>query len=287
MLKSTRFVIGFMALNVVLSPGWLDVCPVAIAQDQDEAAPAVATEIKIVPDVNQPITLDEGKSLNPNLLPIPGSGADQVSAEEHEIYFKSLKVASETPLTTLKEAAAKLQDDRRRSNPKYAGLDVDHFPQFYDLVENPDVYRGHAVSLRGTLRRLTKEDAGKNSSGVSTIYEGWLYTADSQSNPAVVVFTEKPDGLELGADITEEVRATGYFYKIYRYEAQNGSSTAPMLLAGTIELNPGPRHYVFQPISPLIYVMITGVLLIVGYGVWRASQPKRIESLLPPEEPKF
>lgn len=287
MLNSARLVIGVMALNAVLSHGGLDVCSVVMGQDQDGAAPAVATEIKIVPDVNQPVTLDNGKSLNPNLLPIRGSGADQVSAEEHEIYFKGLKVAAETPLTTLKDAAAKIQDERRRSIPKYAKLDADHFPQFYDLVENPDVYRGHAVSLRGTLRRLTKTDAGKNTSGISTIYEGWLYTADSESNPTVVVFTEKPTGLELGADITEEVRVTGYFYKVYRYEAQNGPSTAPMLLAGTIELNPGPRPYVFQPISPLVYVIIAGVLVIVGYGVWKAGQPKRIESLLPPEEPKF
>jgi hypothetical protein len=276
--------IGVLSLSVTfLSGGW----QAALGQDQDTAAAPSITAIKIVPDVNQPISTDGGKSLNPTLLPVGGVGAEQVSAEEHEIYFKSLKLASQTPLGDLKESASRFQEERRRSNPKYKDVDEDHFPQFYDLVENPDVYRGHAVSLRGTLRRLTKLDAGKNAAGISTIYEGWLYTADSQSNPTVVIFTEKPSGLELGSDITEEVRATGYFYKVYRYEAQNGPSTAPMLLAGTLELNPGPRHFVFQPMSPVIYLVIAAVLAVLGYSIWKGGQPKRIESLLPPEEPKF
>lgn len=262
----------------------------ALTAGEDDAGsqsgkPSKGVEIRVAPDPDAATTLDHGASINPELLnPVDDTGAG-VLPDERDVYFRGLKLAKEIPLANLKEFAAKLQEQRRSSNPKYSQIHAKDFPQYVDLVENPSAYRGHPVTLRGTLRRLTKLAPGKNPTGIGDIYEGWLYTADSNSHPTVALFTRKPAGLETGSNITEEVRVTGYFLKLYSYEAQGGPEIAPMLLAGTVELNPGPRPYVFKPLSPSVYVILTLALFVLGFGIWRASRPGHVEQLLTPKEP--
>jgi len=255
----------------------------SIAGDDDKPAEK-APEITVTPDPNEPTTLDQGTSISPTLLAVIDDNSAGIRPEERAVYFRGLKLAQETPKSNLKEAADKLQEQRRKANPKYAHVPAKDFPQFVDLFENPDVYRGRAVSLRGTIRRLTKYDPGKNNQGIKEVYEGWIYTADSNSNPAVVIFTSKPPELVLGADITDEIRATGYFFKIYDYQSQGGPGKAPMLLAGTVDWHPGPRSFVFPPISRPVYVILTLTLLVLGYGMWKANSPGHVERLLPHEE---
>ena len=262
-------------------------CGTSNADEADAGTqPKRGVEIRVAPpDINEATSLNHGASINPKLLaPVDDTGSG-ILPEERDIYFRGLKLANEIPLGKLRESAASFQEQRRRNNPKYLQVQSNNFPQYVDLIENPGIYRGHPVTLRGTIRRLTKLDPGKNSSGIGDVYEGWLYTADSNSHPTVVLFTGKPAGLELGANITEEIRATGYFFKLYGYEAQRGPEIAPMLLAGTVELNPGPRPFVFKSLSPSFYVILTLALFVGGFGIWKASRPGHVERLLTPEKP--
>lgn len=239
-------------------------------------------EIRVIPDSSEPTTLDQGGSINPKLLVVVDDNAAGIASAERDVYFRGLKLAQETPLQKQKDAASQLQEHRRRSDPKYAQVPIKDFPQYVDLFQNPTEYRGRPVSLRGTIRRLTKYDPGKNSQGISEVYEGWVYTADSNSNPAVIIFTTKPAELALGSDTTDEIGVTGYFFKQYGYEAQGGPGKAPLLLAGTVEWHPGPGHFVFKPWPVSAYVILTIVLAALGYGVWSASRPADIQKLLPP-----
>lgn len=251
----------------------------------DDGKPSVQQpEIRLAADPNEPVTLDHGQSMNPNALVVVEDSGTGIRSEERDVYFRGLKLASETPQSTLREAAHKLKGERWKASSKYSKAPLKDFPQFVDMVENPAIYRGRAVSFRGTIRRLTKYDAGENSLGLKEIYEGWIYTADGNSNPTVVLFTSKPPQLSLGSDITDEIRATGYFFKIYGYESQGGASRAPLLLAGTLDWHPGPTPYVFQSLSPPVYILLTLAIFVLGYGMWKANSPGHVERLLPHEE---
>jgi hypothetical protein len=283
MSKSRRSCLALLTACQILVAG-----RASFAEEAKNGATAKNVEIRVEPEVkeaNLVATVDDGASINPKLLAAVDDTAPGISPNERQVYFRGLKLAQEIPVAKLREIAAEFLEQRRHSNPKYAKAPAKDFPQFVDLVENPDPYRGRPVTVRGTLRRLTKLDVGKNAFGIEDVFEGWLYTADSNSNPTVVLFTRKPAGLDVGSNITEEIQATGYFLKLYGYEAQKGPEIAPMLLAGTVELNPGPRPYVFKALSPSLYVILTLSLLVIGFGIWKANRPGHVEKLFTPEHP--
>jgi hypothetical protein len=234
-----------------------------------------------------PATLDKGASINPQLLEVVKDNTLGIRYEERDVYFQALKLAQEIPLTKQEEYAAEFREQRRLSNPRYARRKPQDFPPFVDLFQNPDEYRGRPVSLRGVLRKLTKFDPGENSFGIEEAYEGWLYTDDGQSNPAVVIFTSKPQGLPVGGDLTEEVRLTGYFLKMYGYEAQDLPRKAPLLIAGEVEWRPSPKSWVAQSLSLETYLLATLVAVALGYVIWQANRREMTGRYRPQVEADF
>ena len=224
---------------------------------------------RIVAAQREPTTLDRGASINPRLLEVVKDHTVNLLYEERDIYFRMLQLAEETPLSRQEEFAADFREQRRLANPRNAKRKPVEFQSFVDLFQNPDEYRGRPVSLHGVLRKLTKFDPGKNTVGINEAYEGWLYTDDAQSNPTVIVFTNKPQKLSVGGDLTEEVRVTGYFLKMYGYEAQDVTRNAPLLLAGEVEWRPSPEKYVAKPLSLETYLLVGFIVLLVGYAMWQ------------------
>jgi len=69
------------------------------------------------------------------------------------------------------------------------------------------------------MRKLVKFDLGRiRWTSIRRMKVG-VYTPDCQGNPAVGVFTSKDERLPVHGDIQEEVTFTGYYFKIYGYEA--------------------------------------------------------------------
>ncbi|MBS0203838.1 MAG: hypothetical protein JSS49_13115 [Planctomycetes bacterium] len=233
-----------------------------------------------------PTSLDRGEMVNPELLDVVTDNSIGVRFEEKDAYFRILELARKTPLAEQEEYALNFREARRLSNPKYSRLKPEKFPIFVDLFLSPDVYRGRPVTLHGVLRKLTKFDPGPNSRDVGEAYEGWVYPDDGQSNPAVVIFQSKPDGLQVGGDLSEEVRVTGYFFKMYGYEAQDVARKAPMILAGAIEWRPGPGPYVPQALGPEVYLGLTMTIFLVGF-VWWQSNRREMTSAIHPTEADF
>ena len=242
----------------------------------------------------EPTTLDRGASINPRLLEVVQDNTVNLLFEERDAYFRMLQLAQQTPLTWQEGFAADFREQRQLANPRYAKRKLSEFQPFVDLFQNPDEYRGRPVSLHGVLRKLTKFDPGKNSVGIDEAYEGWLYTDDGQSIPAVVVFTSKPQNLPVGGDLTEEIRVTGYFLKMYGYEAQDVTRKAPLLLAGEVEWRPSPEKYVAKQLSLETYLLVGFIVLLVAYAMWQTNRREmtgraRLESevdfsKLPPTE---
>jgi hypothetical protein len=155
------------------------------------------------------------------------------------------------------------------------------------LFTRPDVYRGRPVTIHGVMRKLTRFDLGENSLGLDEAYEGWVYTSDSQGHPVVVIFTSKDERLPVKGDLQEEVRFTGYFFKMYGYEAVDTARKAPLILAGEVECVPHPYRSAYQPIGIEWYALATLAFLIGWYMLWLVNRREMPPRPLPQVEPDF
>ncbi len=114
---------------------------------------------------------------------------------------------------------------------KHARKDV----LYVNLLRNPELFRGKLITLRGTARRITETQVGKNQYGVRKAYEAWVLTPDSGSDPIRIVATDIDSRLPSGEEVAVEIEATGYFLKLYSYASNGGQYQAPLILAARIE----------------------------------------------------
>lgn len=222
-----------------------------------------------------PATTDGGVTLNPVLLKNVRDDTLELEPEDQPAYYYGLWLTSQLNPQTLADFARQLRNQRRQE-PAYANRPNSEFPQFVDVFKNPDLYRGRPVTMSGYFRKLNKMAAGKNELGIHEMYEGWFYTDDSQGHPGLVIFTELPDGFPIGNDITEEIRFTGYFLKMYGYRAQDTTRKAPLFLARTVQWYPStPANR--QINTPMwVYGLLTAITVIAIWGLWQAMfRPKR------------
>ncbi len=231
-------------------------------------------------DFNDPPSLDHGQSVHPRLMETVKDNTIGVRYEEREAYLRVLRLASEVPLRRQQQIAAEIQAERRELNPGYQRRRPEDFPQFVDLFTHSEFYRGRPVTLHGVMRKLTKFELGKNSLGLDHAYEGWVYTNDSQGIPAVVVFTSKDDRLPVNGDIQEEVRFTGYFFKMYGYDAQDMTRKSPMILAGEVEWKPHPYQSAYKRWGIEWYALTTMGFLLTCYMIWQTNRKE-----MPPRPP--
>jgi hypothetical protein len=184
-----------------------------------------------------------------------------VRAAEKDLYYRVLKQAAQTDEASLRQAARDFATVRQREAPPKIRKQVP-FPTFVDLFKNFSAYEGKPVTLKGHAREIRKYPAGDNTKGLDTLYEAWIYTEDSETNPAVVVASGSPD-LPIGDDLQVPVEATGYFFKIYAYHGHDTARVAPMILAGRIEMLPEPA-----PAGPPAWLLILVGLLFASLIVW-------------------
>lgn len=135
-----------------------------------------------------------------------------IRRDESNAYFELLDFVRKAPTQALERAGA--------TDVLYA-----------NLMDQPDRFRGEPVTIHGDLWRLYEFDAGTNPFGLSRLYEAWVITADSDTHPYRIVFTDLPPELEPGINLRLPVRVTGYFFKREGYASEGGMHVAPTLLA--------------------------------------------------------
>lgn len=190
---------------------------------------------------------------------------------ERDAYYRILRVMADTPATELRRRARRTLQQRLRilrerepDNPRYQ-RPADEFPTFVDLFLHPEERTGDVVTLRGHTRRVVPFIAGENDQGLQTLYEVWLYTSDSQTNPAVIICSEIPAEFPLGERLVDGVEVTGCFFKLYGYKAQDAARLAPMILAGRLDWHP-PAVDERPAVDPLWYYVGGGAVLAVIVG---------------------
>ena len=164
----------------------------------------------------------------------------------------------------VRKADAKLMAEQKR-HEAYAA-DPSKFPIFADVFVNPDRYLGKPVTMRGHVRRVMSYDADQDRFASPKLHELWLYTDDSQQNPAVVICSELPPDFPTGDGVVQGITVTGYFFKLYRYAADDANRAAPMLLAHKIEWQAGNTSYAgFGSLGTLatVIAMFVGAALLM------------------------
>jgi len=104
-------------------------------------------------------------------------------------------------------------------------------------------YRGAIAPVAGRLRRLTWIDSNDElrKDGVKDLYEAWVFDAAYNSNPVCVVFSELPKGITPGEDINGVwIECDAYFFKRYRYRAENSTRLAPLLIGKSFVVSKAP-----------------------------------------------
>ncbi|MFN0196387.1 MAG: hypothetical protein ACKVT0_06560 [Planctomycetaceae bacterium] len=203
-----------------------------------------------------------------------------MTMEEAPAYYAILNHAARVPPAKLRESALTFRQSRHRENPKLSKRPFDKFPQFVDLFQNPDTYRGKPVTLTGYTRRVRSIVADKNEYGIDTLHEIWLFTDDSQNNPVVIVCTEIPKDLPQGDRLLNGISVTGYFFKLYGYDdSGDDKRLAPMILAHRLQWSP-PKSG-FPEISPwVIYPGIIMLLSAVIAAIWYVMRRDQLASPL-------
>ncbi|HEY6565237.1 MAG TPA: hypothetical protein VIY86_12110, partial [Pirellulaceae bacterium] len=100
---------------------------------------------------------------------------------------------------------------------------------FLELYQQPDVYRGHIVTLQGRFHRLEYLEAPQNTVGGSGAWQGWLQPEGS-NDPVVVYLPRLPQGCPEGRSTDFQALVHGVFLKRWAYEAEDGIRTAPLVL---------------------------------------------------------
>jgi hypothetical protein len=132
------------------------------------------------------------------------------------------------------ERQLELREDRYQHYEQHP----ETFPAFVDVFQNPDRWQGRLVTLRGHVRRVTSYNGDQELFSGQPLHELWLFTDDSQQNPAVIVTPTLPKDFPVSAEIVDSVMVTGCFFKMYVYRSQQDNRLAPLFLAGHVSWNP-------------------------------------------------
>jgi hypothetical protein len=156
---------------------------------------------------------------------------------------------------------------------------------YTQLWEQPDKYRGKLIRLRLHIRRILDWEATENSAGVRRVYEAWGWTDESKSFPYVVVFTDVPEGIQLGDNLQEEGLFVGYFLKTIAYTAYNKNRSSPLLLGRMKWLGSTvPAHPVVGGSDWFwIYAVGLPLVLLIASGMW--FQMRRLRRVKLPAAP--
>lgn len=207
----------------------------------------------------------------------------RIEVEEHRVRTRRLQ----------RQVAVRL--DRHE---KYLA-DPSTFPTYVDVFQNPDKWHGSLVTLSGHVRRVVTYPGDAKLFGGQQLHELWLFTDDSQRNPAVIVTPVLPRDFPVEAEVVDRVFVTGCFFKPYVYRSDGDHRIAPLILAGRVAWSPTDQQVralaaegVLPPTSPLVTAAVrragkgiseTGVMLIgflsllIMMTVWGRVQRDRRE----------
>ena len=162
---------------------------------------------------------------------------------------------------------------------------------YLQLFKQPDDYRGKVVTVKGLARLAYRRQAPANHLGIKEYYVYWIHPEGGPTSPIVVYALSAPPGFPAikdkdasggeGTKLREEVEVTGIFFKRWAYPGQDGTYTAPLVVAGvptwlpnTIDLTAGRAG--LTPIELAVAAIATLLLVVcVAAVVWHRTRRRR------------
>jgi hypothetical protein len=140
---------------------------------------------------------------------------------------------------------------------------------FVQLFKQSNEYRGKLVRIHGRIMQAKRIKATRNVYGIQHQYLLWIKPEGGPKSPLVVYALEMPPGFPsldyptLTGDYTklrEDVVVTGYYFKRWAYPSQQGTMTAPLILAKSPHWIPGPDLAARNPELPSRWTFLSWVL---------------------------
>jgi hypothetical protein len=130
----------------------------------------------------------------------------------------------------------------RRSDPRALAEASVGTPALVQLLQQPDVFRGQVVTVRGRVHGVFEFQAEKNEAGVREWFQLWIEPDDDRSSPIVLDCLDLPKAFPRGSNLNEAVEATGFYFKrlAYYLERDKSLQLAPLVLAENVEWAPLP-----------------------------------------------
>jgi len=198
---------------------------------------------------------------------------------EEAAYYQVLHHARMVPLDQQRRQSRRFRQQRIRQ----LGLkDPRWYSTFKDIFLHADDCACAPVTLAGHVQSVTQFPAAENAFGLQTLYQVNLFPDDGQRNLAVVICSELPDGMPFDAGVVDGVSVTGYFFKMYRYPAEDPEDAhkqiqriAPLVLAARIDwdrrlASSGSRGF-WNPAK----LALLALVLVPLVFLWRAARQDR------------
>ena len=153
---------------------------------------------------------------------------------------------------------------QNRSQSELESL-ADHRVGFIQLFRQTDVYRGHLVTISGTVRRLEEITSRPNELDIASYYR-WILAPRAGSNSPIVIYTlQMPDQFPVGNNLDEAASFTGFCYKRWAYLAGDGTRVAPLLLAKNASWQPAAdRTPAPTPSGGLHFGLVAALAVLAG-----------------------
>jgi len=202
-----------------------------------------------------------------------------LQANEEGAYYHILHHARMVSLEQQRGQSRQFRQQRIRQ----LGLkDPRKFSTFKDIFLNADACVCAPVTLAGHVQSVTQFPAAENPFGLQTLYQVNLFPDDGQRNLAVVICSDLPDGMPFDSGVVDGVSVTGYFFKMYRYPAEDPQDArkqiqriAPLVLASRIDWDPRVASRATRGFWNPAKVALLLVLLIPLVFLWRAARQDR------------
>jgi hypothetical protein len=114
---------------------------------------------------------------------------------------------------------------------------------FGRLLQSPAAFRGQPLHVNLNVRRILAYEVDGSPLQSKRLYEVWGWLDDAPDQLYVVVTTDLPEGMAVGATVHERAEVCGYFFKLQGYlpagaETRMAPLAAPLLVGKMIRSVP-------------------------------------------------
>lgn len=158
---------------------------------------------------------------------------------------------------------------------------------YAQLARQPHTYRGRAVRVAGTARRIEPITPADNDLGIEKLYRVIIQGQGNEAWPTTVYSLTAPTEGRLTEAIELPVEVTGLFFKNWSYRYEGGLGLSPVVLTGSLTpiitaaaTTTNPPELATWQIVAAAGVLATVILIVIGRRTPSATVPAVASSQL-------